>query len=366
MNTWILDAIDPLYFGDGRPVEGAAGRSRALPPPQVVAGLVRTRQGLDARGCWIGNPDTARTIPVQGPFPALLGDDGSVAEWLFPRPLDALLLEGGLRRLSPLDLGGWGAQFDAGADTLAPVGRASADPSKPVPMNALWRWSELAAWLIGASPRVTPLGIPEPALEQRTHVSIDPNTGRAEDGMLFALAGRRYVVDLPGTRASIGIGLRTSANVSAGVAAAGGERRLVRWRRSAGAELPAPPPAVLASAREGAVRVVLATPAIFAAGWRPKSLFDAPAESRLIAATVGRPDVVSGWDLAARRARPTRRCAPAGSVYFLQLGGDPSEREAWARNAWLAPRSDLQADRTDGFGAILLGTWDGKLVSPST
>lgn len=366
MNTWILDAIDPLYFGDGRPVEGAAGRSRVLPPPQVVAGLVRTRQGLDARGCWAGNPDTARTIPVEGPFPALLGDDGKVAEWLFPRPLDALLLEGGLRKLSPLDLGGWGAQFDAGADMLAPVGLAAADPSKPKPMNPLWRWSELGAWLTGALPSVTPLGIPEPPLEHRTHVSIDPTTGRAEDGMLFALAGRRYVVDLKGTRSSIGIGLRTTAKVSDGVAAAGGERRMVRWRRSAGAELPAAPPAVLASAREGALRVVLATPAIFTDGWRPKVLFDAPAGSKLIAATVGRPEVVSGWDLAARRARPTRRCAPAGSVYFLHLGGAAADREAWARNAWLAPRSDLPADRTDGFGAVLLGTWDGKLVAPST
>src|SRR5690606_23908258 len=95
---WILDAIDPLFFGDGRSIGTGEVNGRTLPPPQVVAGLARTRQGLDSHGTWVGDPDQAKRIAVQGPFPALLNHDGSVEEWLFPRPADALLLEGGLRR----------------------------------------------------------------------------------------------------------------------------------------------------------------------------------------------------------------------------------------------------------------------------
>ncbi len=76
MTTWILDAIDPLFFGDGRSVGTGEVNGRALPPPQVVAGLARTRQGLDSNGAWVGDPDTAKLIAVRGPFPALLSSNG--------------------------------------------------------------------------------------------------------------------------------------------------------------------------------------------------------------------------------------------------------------------------------------------------
>lgn len=364
MNTWTLDAIDPLFFGDGRSITTGAARGRILPPPQTLAGLVRSRQGLDANGAWVGDPEVARRIPVHGPFPALLDATGAVREWLFPRPADALLVEGGLKRLVPLDLSAWGTRANWRGEGVAPAGLAEADPTKPKPMNAFWRWSELEAWLgapSGVPLRGVDLGVAAPVLEPRTHVAIDVDRGRALDGALFETAGRRMEVD----EGPVGIGLRTEAALREGVSPAGGERRMVRWRR-AGKALPVVPASVLKAADGGAVRVVLATPAIFAHGWRPDRLFDAPQGSTLVAACVGRPDVVSGWDLAKRQARPTRRCAPAGSVYFLRLGGDAAARRAWATSAWLAPRSDDEADRLDGYGCLLLGAWDGLQVAPSS
>jgi CRISPR-associated protein Cmr3 len=362
LNTWILDAIDPLFFGDGRSVGTGEVRGRTLPPPQAVAGLARSRQGLDANGAWVGDPDHAKAIAVQGPFPALLACDGAVEEWLFPKPGDALLLErGGLRRLVPLDLGAWGFRSNLPDDGLAPVGLAIRDPSKPRPMNALWRWSELEQWLAAPDSAVEILGVAAPPIEARTHVAIDPATGRAQDGMLFTTAGRRLIVE----QGAIGLGLRTSAPIAEGAAPAGGERRMVRWR-DAVKPLPSLLQAARTSAEAGAVRVVLATPAIFRHGWRPERLFDAPAGSKLVAACVARAEVVSGWDLAARKARATRRCAPAGSVYFLHLSGDAAARRAWAEAAWLQPRADADSDRLDGYGSVLLGAWDGGLTSPAT
>ncbi|MGE3965950.1 MAG: type III-B CRISPR module-associated Cmr3 family protein [Planctomycetota bacterium] len=361
MTTWIIDAIDPLFFGDGRSVGTGEVNGRALPPPQVVAGLARTRQGLGSNGAWVGDPDNAKRIAVRGPFPALLSRDGSVEEWLFPRPTDALLLEGGLRRLVPLDLTDWGLRSNLPGADLAPVGLALADPSKPKPMKALWRWSEMERWLSIPDAPGEIRGVAAPPLETRVHVAIDPATGHALEGALFSTAGRRMVTE----EGSIGLGLQTSATILAGAAPAGGERRMVHWR-SASKSLPSAPEAVLNSAEAGAVRVLLATPAIFQQGWRPERLFDVPPGSALVAASVGRAEVVSGWDLATNKARPTRRCAPAGSVYFLRLGGDAAARRAWAKAAWLEPRADADTDRVDGYGSVLLGAWDGYLTPPST
>lgn len=373
MTTWILDAIDPLFFGDGRSIGTSEVNGRVLPPPQVVAGLVRTRQGLDSNGAWVGDPDQAKRIAVQGPFPALLSRDSSVDEWLFPRPADALLLKAVLRRLVPLDLSSWGLRSNLPGADLAPVGLAAADPSKPEPMKPLWRWSEMERWLSNPDAPGEIRGVAVPPLETRFHVAIDPETGHALDGALFSTAGRRMVIEeeteaseqrLTSTRfRSVGIGLRTSARIHAGAAPAGGERRMVHWRQAM-KPLPSTPETVLKSAENGAVRVILATPAIFEHGWRPARLFDAPPGSTLVAASVGRPEVVSGWDLASNKARPTRRCAPAGSVYFLRLGGDAAARRAWAEATWLQPRADAEADRLDGYGSVLLGAWDGKLNPP--
>lgn len=362
MTIWMLDAMDPLFFGDGRSVGTSEAGSRMLPPPQVVAGLARTRQGLDVDGAWVGDPDEARGIGVQGPFPALLRKDGSsVEEWLFPRPADALLLEGGLKQLVPLDLAAWGLRSNLPSAVLAPVGLPAADPSKPTVMKALWRWSEMDRWLSSPDVPGEIQGVSAPPLETRLHVAIEPETGRALDGGLFVTAGRRMVTE----EGRIGLGLRTTAKIQEGVAPAGGERRMVRWRQTQ-TPLPSIPEPVLNSAEDGAVRVVLATPAIFRDGWRPEHLLaDAPQGSTLVAASVGRPEVVSGWDLASNRARPTRRCAPAGSVYFLRLGGDAAERRAWAEAVWLEPWADADTDRLDGYGCVLLGVWDGKLTPPA-
>lgn len=360
MTTWILDAVDPLVFGDGRSAGTGEVYGRALPPSQVVAGLARTRQGLDSNGAWVGDPEKAKRIAVQGPFPALLGRDGSVEEWLFPRPADALFVEGGLRRLVPLDLTPWGLRSNLPGAELVPVGLAVADPSKAKPMKALWRWSEMERWLSNPDAPGEIRGVAAPPVETRLHVAIDPATGRALDGALFSTAGRRMITE----EGAIGLGLKTLATIQEGAAPAGGERRMVRWRQ-ANKPLPSAPEAVLNSVEGGAVRVVLATPAIFQHGWRPERLFDAPLGSALVAASVGRAEIVSGWDLATNKARPTRRCAPSGSVYFLRLGGDAAARRAWAEAAWLEPRADSDTDRLDGYGSLLLGAWDGNLTPPA-
>jgi CRISPR-associated protein Cmr3 len=117
-------------------------------------------------------------------------------------------------------------------------------------------------------------------------------------------------------------------------------------------------------------RLILLTPAVFAKGavpawsgqpWPPSG----PITATVHAASVPRPAVVSGWDLAAKnesgvpgRPKPTRRLAVAGSVYFLKLRGTEEDLRRWCDETWLACVSDGEQDRRDGFGLAVLGTWE--------
>jgi CRISPR-associated protein Cmr3 len=112
------------------------------------------------------------------------------------------------------------------------------------------------------------------------------------------------------------------------------------------------------------LRLQLATPAIFAAGWRPgwlnEALQGAPPllpglTLQLVGAAVPRREAVSGWDYQARGPKRVRWMAPAGSVYFFEVtGGDAG---AVAKTLWLEPVSDDAQDCRDGYGLALWGIW---------
>jgi CRISPR-associated protein Cmr3 len=75
---------------------------------------------------------------------------------------------------------------------------------------------------------------------------------------------------------------------------------------------------------------------------------------------VPRPEVVSGWDLVKGKPKKSRRLAPAGSIYFVELNGTPEDRRRWCDETWLACVSDAEQDRRDGFGLAALGTWEDE------
>jgi CRISPR-associated protein Cmr3 len=110
--------------------------------------------------------------------------------------------------------------------------------------------------------------------------------------------------------------------------------------------------------------MVLATPALFDDGWKPKWAregrppgLDArdDIKLKLVSACVPRWRPLSGWNFEIGKTGPkaVRRLAPAGSVYFFEVSGAAS---ALAR-LWLRPVSDQPQDRRDGFGLALWGTW---------
>ncbi len=109
-------------------------------------------------------------------------------------------------------------------------------------------------------------------------------------------------------------------------------------------------------------RLILATPGLFADGWQLPGLnkeykWHWPGGSaQLVAASVNRAEVVSGWDLAKWQPKAAQRIAPAGSVYWFRKW---SGNVATLQELTLRGLTDgLEPNRcAEGFNNVLIAAW---------
>ena len=372
MKLLTISPRDTALFRDARPFDGQAGAvSMPLPWPSAVAGLVRTHSFPFEGGSWQGTPDEARKIEVRGPWLVALDDEGKVVEHFVPAPADVLFYPDPgdtsrwtMRQLTPILRDGLlcSDQPEVGGRRLIPVTfrEEPADaPGKPARGPAYWSWATMRDWLqapsaarrLDASDREQ-LGVDTPAAEERVHVGIDPSTRTAQDGVLFTTSMRRFVQ--PTTTGLRRLAVAASVEDRAAshlreVVHLGGERRssFATVHEDAG-----PPEAPALPEGTTRLRVVLVTPGLFADGWRPDEA--QLGGGRLVGAAVGRPEAVSGWDMAAGGPRPSRRMAPAGSVYWVSFD-DAAAAAEWASAMHFRSISSDEQDRRDGFGLVIVG-----------
>jgi CRISPR-associated protein Cmr3 len=377
MSLWTLEPRDPLVVRDGRPNRGRSeSATLAFPFPGTIAGMVRTRLGSDERGVFDPTQDLAalRAVGIRGPLLARLDETGRHA--LYARaPRDALVAGPVLRRLAPRPLPAGALCDDAFAGepvglssvTAEATGKPAGSPAAWWPWELLERWLSAPAAMEGLDAEALLAGaLPPLPVEARAHVKLG-ETGTAEDEMLFQVHGLRFATEAREPLA-LAVDVAPSASGRAlrtGIGPSGGERRLVRWAPAPALSLPALAAGVRAALAADApsvrVRVVLLTPALFAAGWRPGA---APGQllgprhgvtPRLAAACVPRAETISGWDFEKRQPKETRRLVRAGSVYWLDLAGAPDDRGRWAEEVMMSNVSDAEQDRRDGFGLAVVG-----------
>lgn len=383
MTVWLIEPRDPVIFRDGRPFDaspGARAKTLSFPLPATIAGATRTRAGQDANGSF----DTHRigellAKQVRGPVLVELHEDGSVKEWLFQAPADALLLrhdpyDRKRARIVPLTVtnppSGTASNLPVGLALVGPTEHAKAKPHSNVP--AFWRWRQYQAWLsspIAQDAEMETIGCFGPTRESRMHVSIAPITQTAEDGALFQTSGLEFVhtsieKDSPPSLAQaqmLGLVVETDAVLKEGLGFLGGERRIARWRSGPDGMPECPPEVRQAIVTSKHCRLVLATPALFSQGYLPDTakLSRSNVTVSVQAVVNQRYQTVSGWDYVNSRPKPARRLAPAGSVYFLQLDGNENDIGQFVDEVWLQAISDDEQDCRDGFGLALLGAWDG-------
>lgn len=379
---------DPLVFRDGRPFSafpGAKVRGFPYPMPQTLAGAVRGRIGevrgyRPGEGRWDG---LKREVAVHGP----LLFDRKNGEAFIPAPLDAVFMkkeEQGNPRLFRLKPGALpeGILWNM-PKGLAPL-MGNLPEGKPEPMPSFWRWERYEQWLlerISSNKEIAPseLGIAGLPREYRAHVKIDSDTFTAEESMLFETEGLVFLhnpseeKELSAAR-ELGLLARVEAedlplDALSGFRPLGGERRLAAWVwNEAPPPVPEPPDQLFELIwQKKRARLILVTPAHFKHSrpylppMEPDHVFTlAGLRVKLVAAAVGRPITISGWDLLEESPKPSRRLVPAGSVYFVELLEEPDRRaiEQWVRELWLNPLpGQPEQDRRDGFGLAVVGCW---------
>ena len=361
-----LEPLSPIVVRSGRPLEGRSDADPArFPPPSTVAGCLRTAWARAADRPF--GPDLAR-IPVAGPL-LLDGNDRVLA----PKPADALYFGHGdsakCARAAPRPF-----DADCGADLpdgLMPVRLTESIEEKRGDGPAWWSWDDLMAFRRCenvARARLCENGWSPPPGDRRTHISIDSKTGAAADGGIFQTEG----LDLgashdPGGSSAGGLRLlaRCGENLGSALAHLGGKRRLAALEPEREETWPAPPLHWLDMiAGAGGLCLTLLTPAVFSAGYRPGWLDGDMVGSppglpdvrlKLCAAAVDRWQPHSGWDLARRRARPSRKLVGAGATYWFRILDAVAPETL--KPLWLTCVSDDGQDRRDGFGLVLPSRW---------
>lgn len=387
-----LTPLSPLIARDSRPFGAGQGnrvRSMDWISPSVIAGAVRTAVWKEKDTL---TPEQLKTIEVHGAFPIV---DEQIH---FPRPLDALICGvdkktkiADILRIRPM-------VRDEGLGV--PMPHESLVPSAPVEMpeedfkpersDDFWSLEAMAKWLGCEEDRPVSMridGLPAPVKEDRTNVTILPESGAAEDTKLFTTTGLDFVRrprdgESKGRLSQMRIGVRVNFGEDVWadfgnhaplperlLVPLGGERRLAEVRATEADKGFWEAPKSLSWAGKKWLRMVLATPAIFERGWLPGWLREengnltgtipgSGVSVRLVSAVVGRWKPLSGWSYERGRNGPKalRRMVPAGSVYFFEV----LKGEAEIADLWLHSVCDCQQDGRDGFGLALWGFWRGR------
>ncbi len=373
-----LEPLDLWLFRDGRPFTAGAdhhAHSMFPPSPLTLYGALRTkllfgtaeRSGANVTDSafverTVGAADDFERFTLRGP---LLGrcEQGTVTR-LFPAPLD-------LARFEPRDAHAEEWQILTPQRALNDRLGLITDHRLALPWAASTGRPEAAAgrWLDEASFFATLLGQARPAIPAGALYQVERRSGIELDGTGSG-AGRRVVREgrlysVAFVRPAPGVGLCLDLDGldglgSSGLLGLGGEGRASRYEA-----IPAATPSRAAArdrvAQTGRPKVVLVTPALFAAGWLPawvdarsRATTNPVAGLRLVAAAVGRPAPIGGFDIRARRPRPIRQAVPAGSVYWFE------EVEAGAAaRAFDALDGRCISDEYAriGFGQCYVGGW---------
>lgn len=370
-----IEPLDVLYlrgnklFGDG----GAHGVALMPPWPSVAAGALRSRMLADhkvdfaafAAGTPVSDPVLAACLgapAAPGTFRiaalTLARRNNNRIEPCFPLPAD-VVIQGRdeqqqrhylhPRKLSPKLVSSY------------PL------PEWPVLTTDQQAKPEGSYWLNGAGLAAYLNGEPlaeNHLVETKTLWKSDPRLGIALDShSRTAAEGRIYTAETVALCQDVGFlaGVQGAEGLlpKDGLLRLGGDGRAAKVDV---ASIQWPEPDWERIGKERRFRLMLATPGLFAEGWRLPGLNDnnvwhgRGCTAQLVSACVSRTDVVSGWNLAEWQPKAAQRVVPTGSVYaFRDFVGDIAALHEVVKQG-LIEGLDLTR-RAEGFNNILIAAW---------
>ncbi|RME76865.1 MAG: type III-B CRISPR module-associated protein Cmr3 [Planctomycetota bacterium] len=392
MNHAVLE-VEPIDItfvrGHRRFADSGHGELLMPPPPSLAAGAVRSRMLADAE---VDLHAFAQGKAPPGPLADVLGtprdpgrfeiawvalahreqgrDGGGGKDTAYlPLPADLFVTEPvpgrpTVHRLVPCPVDSLGVR---GSFALpeAPVLRQR-ERSKP---SGRWWISAagLARHLAGRTPQATEL-LPSLRLwkrETRLGIGMVPERRTVKTGLIYTSDAAALT---PGTRFLVGVRGAEGALPCEGLLRFGGDGRgasvSVGDAKLVAALFDAPVP------KGRRFRLLLLTPGLSPSGWLPPGLEQRDGawwlrldglEAKLVAATVPRSGVASGWDLALGQPKPAWRTIPAGSVFWFEVVSGDTGPLARLREEglWALPQRDWHGERerrrAEGYNRVLLG-----------
>ena len=377
-----LAPLEPLTARDSRP-QSVGGHTLDSIPPGVVAGAVRT-------ALWNAgekNPTVLKSVAVRGTLPVWKN------KLYLPRPLDALVGPDDSKhdtcfRLRPHKYPDDQGLYCADGSLLAKAAawekpfrfcamKETKDAFKPGKMAPYWTAELIARWLSDDKETANILARLEKetltafAKDKRVHVSINPATGTARQGILFDSTALDFVEEKAYASRELTVAVEYPDTFPADkilpatfTATVGGDRHLARFTAAPGDDKLFPRVELKAPTKQ--LRMLLATPAYFSQGWLPDwispetgigTIPNSDIAVHLVSAITERWRPISGWDYDKEHfgPKPMRRMVPEGSVYFFETDTDITAEQI----APLQLRSvcGTQDDR-DGLGLAVWGNWN--------
>lgn len=318
-----ISPFDTLFFRDGKPFtmgeeSGAAGIFP--PPPSVFYGALRTAYfASHPEDLHKANTlaDPTKNLEINGIF-YKYGNS-----FYFPMPLDCVKEKRGNQ--SKVFLMSRSAKPVSSVSTeqvLRPLGNTEVENIDSGLFNDL----TLQKYLQSESNEFNYLD-PCPKLimsEPKTGIGRDNATHSVKEGMLYSIEMKRmvnlsFVVDFEGLELP-----------EKGFIKLGGEKKAACYHI-----LSQPGPLLKFhdnfSEPLKMFKIYFATPAVFEKGWIPSWIDDSTLigkipntniEVRLIAAAVGKPISIGGFDIKLRMPKPMRKVVPSGSVYYFEIQGN--------------------------------------------
>ncbi len=386
-----IEPLDVLYlrgnklFGDA----GSYGEALMPPWPSLAAGALRSRMladhGVDlaafaqARDRLPGLPDALHAClgtPAQpGDFRVSLFTmacrENGQAQPCFPLPADVVVTAKTLDDATYLQPTALHSALSSSYALLQPPLLRAAGPGKP--QSNLWlNAAGLRAWLNGEKLAKDHLlrGGELWQFDHRLGIALNGAQRTVAKGMLYTTQtvalnrrdGRnqgRDVGFLVGVDGADGLLPET------GLLRFGGDGRGATLQTVPKKDL-LPVPDWRCIEQDCRFRLVLATPGLFADGWRLPGLdadnhWHGPngCTARLVAAAVNRADTVSGWDLAKWQPKPAQRIAPVGSVYWFDdfQGKTEALGKLAAEGFWVMSDYPERSRRAEGFNNLLIAAW---------
>ena len=369
-----IEPLEPLLFGDNRSARAGVDHLQRDqdPSPLTLHGAIG--RFLAGRSKWPAGPlgeEQGDILNPQGKIAELLGFSfhGAGGTLYFPRPLH---LRCGLRNGEPHPVDLATPRENDGVRASAPWPKllvpAAAEPfADEAEGEVLLSQSDLEAVLCGEVPQGKTRHAQDLfRAERRPGIAVNNDAGTVFEGAFFTRPYRRFQSSgLAASAASAPAGFAAwletltpiQLDIGDGVGFLGGDRRRARFEfcRTGPVALNDLCEPVAQAAEEGESAgffLYLLTPALHTEasvqvdGLRP------------IAAALGKPHYVSGWDVKQKRPRPLRALIPAGSVYFFDWPQDVPPGPARAemvRRLWLCPL--IKEGAAAGFGRCLPGIW---------